>query len=511
MKMESTLYLISVVFVSVVATWKFVSSSILLICFAKRRRRRWPTFATNILCITLNCLLQGIIGGYVAGVTIAGLVHGVPRLACLIALSGFQLILVHRAWQTLFTCIQRCLAFRYLPTKLSRRTVVFVHAFSFVLVTVFESVHMHVHAKDVYDMVYKCTTDQANDAQYVAGVFGLNIGLPYVLTVLSYICMKININRKLTRYEQQQSVKFDRSTCGSSKPPTIVISLTRTVAISRQQSQKRTDHLPTRVIHLFSFSQFLRIHQRAGAIYTDTTFHSHEHDNRETQPNHNEEQNASQGKAMHDDSNTVFKAVATTDQTTQTIYPCFQHKHTMRCCSTDSSDPGHLTLSRQTSETAEHESHIKPTTEINRHDSLSRRASVTIGPSGPIGHKSTCRRNTDPSEHEHEPSSRRNTETSEQSGPKRSSRRNTGTGGHLHAQQNGINTMGRYMLAESTVPMLFSITSVTFWAGAQIPGLRQIYGILVLLLYLNSSMNLYIIVSRYKIIKEHILKMIHRR
>jgi len=176
-----------------ISVWKIISSMLLLSCFARNRQRRWPPFLTNVRCISTNGFLQGISSFIGSIISIVAVEKGVSTTKCLITFSTFYILLVHRALQTLFVFIQCCCKFTLKCNSKILDRVDIINGVLLVasVIAVIPQMLLVVVAEET---VYECGTDSIfTDPQYVLHVFVLLIGLPSLLSVFLYVCLRLYV------------------------------------------------------------------------------------------------------------------------------------------------------------------------------------------------------------------------------------------------------------------------------------------------------------------------------
>lgn len=77
------------------------------------------------------------------------------------------------------------------------------------------------------------------------------------------------------------------------------------------------------------------------------------------------------------------------------------------------------------------------------------------------------------------------------------------------SQTKALKTMGYFMLANTTAPLLFMLSGSLCWIYPEVYSIQLMFHVCFVLLYGNTSFNVFIFVNRYKVIKDAFLKMLY--
>lgn len=186
---------ISVALIFILSAWKFVTNIVLIACFQKIRNKLTMLYF-NILCLSVNGLVQGVFGLYAAVIGVLAVLKGVNSLACSVAVTLYFVGISCETFQTLFIFIQQCLAFsthRRLQT--SHKLIARIHIGIFIVSLIILGVPLMVWTKQWEEghLVKFCDAKVYVSVHRSLGYFACLSGISGIFCVILFICLHIKL------------------------------------------------------------------------------------------------------------------------------------------------------------------------------------------------------------------------------------------------------------------------------------------------------------------------------
>lgn len=213
----SLTYILSIVLVASLSVWKCVSNMVLLLCFV-RNRRQFATFALNISILTVNALLQGVIGLFAAVTGLVAMIQGVRPRTCSVAVALILASITCETLQTLYVFIQRCFTFCSLRYHHSQRSIILIHTMLFLISLVLIVTPFSIWTVDNANtsVVKTCNAGIFKNPLESLGYFAYVTGVPGIVSVLIYVILQIKLKRDLRKIFPDISMNDNTNTLRAS-------------------------------------------------------------------------------------------------------------------------------------------------------------------------------------------------------------------------------------------------------------------------------------------------------